>query len=184
MEKIYPNNVEASTSSDKQEAIKFIKLVVDKSLAIVNNNDMSDDQKRHKLSEYINRFLDLDRIAYAVFSRLGYKNLSRIDQDKVKSYLKKYLLSFYAGAGKLSAMMNAKLRGHPTAEPKGSDFAVITQFMKNSTPSVEIVWVTSHQKIYYVEVEGINQLITLRSEMQAAVGSGALMDYINKHLDK
>ena len=81
-------------------------------------------------------------------------------------------------------MMNSKLRGTPVAEPKGSDFAVITQFMKNSAPSIEIIWVTNRQKIYYVEIEGINQLITLRSEMQAAVGSGALMDYINKHLDK
>lgn len=181
---VYSSKTEPNLSSNKEDATTFIKDVVDKSLAIVNDNVMSDEQKRQKLSEYVNRFLDIDRIAYAVFARLGYKTLPPSDQDKVKAYLKKYLIRFYAGAGKLSAMMNSKLRSTPVAEPKGSDFAVITQFMKNSAPSIEITWVTNCQKIYYVEIEGINQLITLRSEMQAAVGSGPLMDYINKHLDK
>ncbi len=54
-----------------------------------------------------------------------------------------------------------------------------TNFKKGSS-TVEIVWITNGQKVFYVEIEGINQIITLRSEMGAAVGSDTLMDYINR----
>lgn len=166
------------------EAVKFIKDLVDSCLEIVNDDSLSHVEKRHNLSEYVNRFLDIERTAPAVFARLGYKNLSPAEQDKVKKYLKQYLLHFYAGEGKLSTMMNAYLTKNPVAEVKGDDFAVTTLFTKNSSPATKIVWVTKNQKIYYIEIEDINQIITLRSEMHAAVGEGTLMDYINKHLDE
>lgn len=170
-----------AVSDDKGKAVNFIKKTVTEALDIVNNNGASDDEKRKKLSECINKYLDIDRTAQAVFSPLGYKDLSEEDKKKVNEYLKKHLIRFYAGEGKLSAMVNAKLSSDPTAEQKGNDFAVTTQFEKNSAPSATIVWVTTgSEKVFYVEVEGINQIITLRSEMQAAVGSGSLMDYINK----
>ncbi len=181
---IYSRSEETTIKNSKEQSVQFIKELVNKSLSIVNDRNLLDEQKRQKLSEYINKFLDVDRIARAVFARLGYKKLSPGDQDKVKVYLKRYLLQFYAGAGKLSAMMNAELLTDPVAEPKGNDFAVITQFTKNSAPSVKIVWIINGQKIYYIEVDDINQIITLRSEMQAAVGSGTLMDYINRNLDE
>lgn len=178
---LYARNEITSIKNSKEQSAKFIKELVNECLNIVNDSNMSDDQKREKLSEYINKFLDVDRIAQAVFSRMGYKALLPGDQDKVKAYLKKYLLHFYAGSGKLSAMMNAKLFADPVAEPKGEDFAVSTQFTKNSAIATKIVWVIKGQKIYYIEVEDINQIITLRSEMQAAIGSETLMDYINQH---
>lgn len=180
---IYSCSAVANIKNTKQESVEFIKELVNDSLEIVNNSDMSEDKKRQKLSEHVNKFLDINRAAQAVFARLGYKALSPNDKEKVKRYLKKYLLHFYAGAGKLSAMTNAKLLTDPVAEPKGKDFAVTTQFTKNSTPSVKIVWVTNGQNIYYIEIDGVNQIITLRSEMQAAVGSETLMDYINKNLE-
>ena len=170
--------------NNKTEAVKFIKNLVDTCLEIVNDSSLSHVEKRHQLSEYVNKFLDIERTAHAVFAHLGYKNLSPAEQAKVKQYLKQYLLHFYAGEGKLSAMTDAELTRDPVAEVKGDDFAVITQFTKNSSPATKIVWVTQNQKIYYIEIDDINQIITLRSEMQSGVGSGTLMDYINKHLDK
>lgn len=169
----------ASSEVSEGTAINFINKMVNEALDIVNSNGASDSEKRKKLSECINKYLDINRTAQAVFSPLGYKDLSIEDKKKVNEYLKKYLIRFYAGEGKLSAMVNAKLSGDPVAEQKGNDFAVTTQFEKNSTPSAKIVWVTDGEKVFYVEVEGINQIITLRSEMQAAVGSGTLMEYIN-----
>ena len=166
------------------EAVKFIKNLVDRCLEIVNDNSLSHVEKRHQLSEYVNKFLDIERTAPAVFARLGYKNLSPAEQEKVKKYLKQYLLHFYAGEGKLSTMMNAYLTKNPVAEVKGDDFAVTTLFTKNSSPATKIVWVTKNQKIYYIEIEDINQIITLRSEMHAAVGEGTLMDYINEHFEE
>ena len=56
----------------------------------------------------------------------------------------------------------------------------ISQFEKNSSPAIKIVWITNGQKVFYVEIEGINQIITLRAEMKGKIGSGTLMDYINK----
>ena len=180
---MYSRSEVTAIKNSKEQSVKFIKELVNESLNIVNNHNMSDDQKRQKLSEYINKFLDIDRIARAVFTHLGYKTLSPSDQNKAKIFLRKYLLHFYAGVGKLSAMTNAKLLTDPVAEPKDEDFAVVTQFTKNSAPSTKIVWVINGQKIYYIEVDDINQIITLRSEMQAAVGSETLMDYINRNLD-
>lgn len=170
--------------NSKIESVKFIKNLVDTCLEIVNDSSLSHVEKRHQLSEYVNKFLDIERTAHAVFAHLGYKNLLPAEQAKVKKYLKQYLLHFYAGEGKLSAMTDAELTRDPVAEARGDDFAVTTLFTKNSSPATKIVWVTKNQKIYYIEIEDINQIITLRSEMQSGVGSGTLMDYINKHLDK
>lgn len=181
---IYSSTKIITISDNKEEATRFIKNLVNEALEIVNQNNISDDKKRQKLSEYINRFLDIDRAAQAVFAPLGYKDLSPTDQNKVKTYLKKYLLHFYTGGGKLSAMLNASLLNAPITKARGNDFAVTTQFTKNSLPSVKIVWVTDGKKIYYIEVDDINQIITLRSEIQSAVGSDTLMAYINEHSDK
>lgn len=172
---------EASSGVNEQAAAAFIGKMVNESLNIVNNSSSSDEKKRKELSKSINKYLDIDRIAKAVFSPKGYKDLSEGDQQKVKEYLKKYLIRFYASEGKLSAMMNSKLSGEPVAEKKDDgDFAVTTQFEKNSSPALKIVWVTDGKKVFYVEIEGINQIITLRSEMDTAIGSGTLMEYINK----
>ena len=175
---------ETSVNGEK-EASAFIKKLVDEALAIVNQGNASDDIKRQQLSECINKYLDVERITEAVFSPLGYKELSDTEKEKVKDYLKKYLLTFYAGEGKLSAMVNAQLSGRLVAEPEGKkeegknqDFSVITNFKKDAS-SVEIVWVTNGQKVYYVKIAGFNQITTLRSEMKSKVGSGTLIDYIN-----
>ena len=179
------SEMEANTvKNSKAESVKFIKNLVDTCLEIVNDDSLSHVEKRHQLSEYVNKYLDIERTAHAVFARLGYKDLLPAEQEKVKKYLKQYLLHFYAGEGKLSAMTDAELTRDPVAETRGDDFAVVTQFTKNSSPATKIVWVTKNQKIYYIEIDDINQIITLRSEMQSGVGSGTLMDYINKHLDK
>ncbi len=174
-----------TTKNDEKEASAFIKRLVDEALAIVNQGNASDDVKRQQLSECINKYLDVERITKAVFSPLGYKELSDTEKGKVKDYLKKYLLTFYAGEGKLSAMVNAQLSGRLVAEPEGKkeegknqDFSVITNFKKGAS-SVEIVWVTNGQKVYYVKIAGFNQITTLRSEMKSKVGSGTLIDYIN-----
>ncbi|MEI7494011.1 MAG: ABC transporter substrate-binding protein [Alphaproteobacteria bacterium] len=179
------SEMEANTvKNSKDESVKFIKNLVDTCLEIVNDDSLSHVEKRHKLSEYVNKFLDIDRTARAVFARLGYKNLSPAEQEKVKKYLKQYLLHFYAGEGKLSAMTDAELTRDPVAEIRGDNFAVTTLFTKNSSPATKIVWVTKNQKIYYIEIDDINQIITLRSEMHAAVGEGTLMDFINNHLEE
>jgi ABC-type transporter MlaC component len=179
------DNRETSLNGEK-EASAFIKKLVDEALAIVNQNTASDDVKRQQLSEYINRYLDVERITEKVFSPLGYAKLTETEKVKVKEFLKKYLLTFYAGEGKLSAMVNAELLGRLVAEPEGKkeegkpqDFSITTNFKKD-TSSVEIVWITNGQKVYYVKIAGFNQITTLRSEMKSKVGSGTLMDYINK----
>ncbi len=164
-------------------AAEFIEKLVNDALGIVNHKEMSDDQKRKALSECVNKHLDINRITKAVFAPLGYKDLSPEDQQKVKKFMEKYLVGFYAGEGKLSAMVNAKLSGKLVAEQKEKDFSIKTNFKKD-TSSVEIVWITDGQQVYYVEIAGFNQITTLRSEMKSNVGSGTLMEYINKQLAK
>lgn len=169
-------------SGDTKKASSFIEKVVKEALGIVNNSNSSDDQKRKKLSECINKYLDIDRITKAVFSPRGYRELSQDDQQKVKEYMKEYLIRFYASEGKLSAMMDSTLSACAVAEKKGNeDFAVTTNFEKNSSQALKIVWITDGKKVFYVEIEGINQIITLRSEMNAAIGSSELMEYIKKN---
>ncbi len=171
----------ASSGVNELAPASFIGKMVNESLGIVNNSGSSDDKKRKELSNSINKYLDIDRIASAVFSPKGYKDLSDKAQQRVKESLTKYLIRFYASEGKLSAMMNSKLSGEPVAERKNEqDFAVTTQFEKNSSPALKIVWITDGKKVFYVEIEGINQIITLRSEMDTAIGSRTLMEYINE----
>ena len=55
-------------------------------------------------------------------------------------------------------------------EAKGPDFAVTTKFITTQdNPPAEIVWITGKEGIFYVEVAGVNQIITLRSEMKAEI---------------
>lgn len=172
--------ISATKNDKKSAAVDFIEALVNEALEIVNHSSMPDDEKRKKLSECINKYLDIERITPSVFSRLGYNDLSSEDKEKVKQYLKKYLIRFYASKGKLSAMVGAKLSSKPSAESRGEDFAVTTQFAKDSSPSIKIVWIIKNQKVYYVEIEDFNQIPVLRDEMKVNIGSGTLMDYINK----
>lgn len=165
--------------NSEEAAAGFIEKLVNEALEIVNHAKMSDDKKRKELSKCVNKHLDIDRITNAVFAPLGYKDLPDEDKDKVKEFMKDYLVQFYAGEGKLSAMVNAKLSDKLVAEQKDKDFSVKTNFKKDSS-SVEIVWITDGQKVFYVEIAGFNQITTLRSEMKVAVGSETLMEYISK----
>lgn len=157
----------------------FVENVVNEALSVVNSSD-SEDNKRSKLSESINKYLDIKWLSEKVFGSLGYNDLPVSDKSRVEAYLKNYLLKFYAGEGKLSAMVGAKLlpindRDIELDEQKNK---VKTKFSKNdSAKSFEITWVIKGKNIFYVEIEGISQLITLRSEMKAAAKNG-LMEFI------
>ncbi len=179
------NTVDAKKQKAQSEeiAVEFIKKIAQEALDIVNQNGTPDDQKRQKLSESINKYLDIERITRAVFSPFKYNELSDENQEKVKKYLAKYLLEFYAGEGKLAAMVDATLAPKLSSESKDNDFAVTTSFQKGDS-SVKIVWVTDCYKVYYVEIEGINQITTLRSEMKGNIGESSLMDYINKQTNQ
>lgn len=181
---------DAGAEVSAETASGFIEKLVNEALGIVNHKEMSDNEKRQQLSECVNKHLDIERITKAVFKLLGYEDLSPEDKEKVKEFMKKYLVEFYAGEGKLSAMVNSKLYSKPAAAPKDKDFSVKTNFEKGAS-SVEIVWITNGKTVYYVEIAGFNQIITLRSDMKAQVekkaaemkievGPKALMAYINK----
>jgi ABC-type transporter MlaC component len=181
----------AGVEMSAESAAGFVEKLVNEALEIVNHKAMSDDEKRKGLSECVNKHLDIERITKAVFKQLGYEDLSPEDKEKVKEFMKKYLVEFYAGEGKLSTMVNSKLSSKPVAEPNDKDFSVKTNFAKDAS-SVEIVWITNGKTIYYVEIAGFNQIITLRSEMKAKVekeatekkiefGPKALMAYISNN---
>lgn len=166
------------------EASAFVEVVVKEALGIVNKNGMSNDAKRKELSECINKYLDIERITQSVFAPLGYKDLKDpADKNKLKAYLKKYLVGFYGGEGKLSMMVGAKLADSPTAEARNGDFAVSTKFTKDGG-TTKIVWVTDGKLIFYVELADINQIITLRSEMSAKVQKAIDAEVIKAGLAK
>lgn len=153
----------------------FVKKVVNEALGVVNSNGTSND-KRNKLSESVNKYLDVEWLAEKVFA--DYKNLNEQDRKRVCKYLKSYLLKFYAGEGKLNAMMGAELL--PITDRDVDGEKVKAKFKKGTDKPVEIVWVVKNEKVRFVEIEGISQLITLKSEMKAAIGDGSLMHFIEK----
>lgn len=165
-----------------QDPKVFVENLIKDSLEIVNKK-ISDDEKRTKLSENINKYLDLNWLSEKVFGD-SYKSLTNDnDKKRVKEYLKSYLLKFYAGEGKLSAISGASLLPitEKDIEKEKNHTKVTTRFSKDNTSNkVTIAWVTENNKILYIEVEGINQLITLRSEMNAAVNGGSLLDFIKQ----
>ncbi len=171
------------SANASERASLFVKNIVNESLSIVNGSG-TDEQKRQELSKCINKYLDIPRIAKSVFSPLGYNDLSVDDQKKAQDFLSGYLVRFYAGEGKLSMIVGAKLDSDPVATPKNDDFSVSTKFAKDASATTEIIWITDAKKVYYVEIEGINQIITLRAEMKAMVGDKPLMEYINAELGK
>lgn len=168
-------------------ARNFVKNIVTESLSIVNGSG-TDEEKCQKLSKCINKYLDIPKLSNAVFS--GYKKLNKDYKEKAHNYLTKYLLNFYASKDKLSAMFGARLVSDPVVEQKNNDFAVSTKFTKegDTTSGAEIVWVvtkdraTNEDKIFYVEIAGINQVITLRSEMKASIADMSLESYLDEKI--
>lgn len=154
----------------------FVEKVVQEALGVVNSNNIPNNDKRQKLSESVNKYLDVKWLAQKVFGSLGYKELNETDRQKVWNYLKNYLLKFYAGEGKLNAMMGAELL--PITDKDVDEGKVKAKFKKGNDKPVEIVWVVENEKVLFVEIEGISQLITLRAEMKAAVGEKKLMNFI------
>ncbi|MCX7343586.1 MAG: ABC transporter substrate-binding protein [Proteobacteria bacterium] len=167
------------------DARVFVTDVVTKALNIINHDSMKDVDKRKALSESITDSFDLNRIAGAVFTtaKYKYKHLDSEDQKLVQRYLKQYLLDFYASEGKLNAMVNARLDNVTKVEAKDKDFAVTTKFIKDGK-STEIVWITDGKSIFYVIIAGVNQVITLKSEMAAAIGDEPLVEYARAKLVK
>jgi ABC-type transporter MlaC component len=164
-------------SKESNDPKSFVEKVVGEALNVVNSSNLPDETKRKNLSESVNKYLGVEWLAEKVFIPLGYKELSKKDQKRVQDYLKNYLLKFYAGEGKLSAMMGAKLL--PIKDRDVDSDRVKTKFKKDgNSKSVEIVWVVQNGKVLYVEIESISQLITLRSEMKSAVGERDLMSFI------
>lgn len=157
----------------------FVENVVNEALSVVNSGD-NDDVKRSKLSTSINQYVDIKWLSEKIFGGVGYKDLKDSDKTRVQKYLKNYLLKFYAGEGKLSAMVGSKLSpiNDRDIELGEKQTKVKTKFSKNAgTKPFEITWVINGENILYVEVEGISQLITLRSEMKSAVKNG-LIEFI------
>lgn len=157
----------------------FVENVVNEALSVVNSGD-NDDIKRSKLSTSINKYVDIKWLSEKIFGVVGYKDLKDSDKTRVQKYLKNYLLKFYAGEGKLSAMVGSKLSpiNDRDIELGEKQTKVKTKFSKNAgTKPFEITWVIHGENILYVEVEGISQLITLRSEMKSAVKNG-LIEFI------
>lgn len=157
----------------------FVENVVNEALGVVNSGD-NDDVKRSKLSTSINQYVDIKWLSEKIFGGVGYKDLKDSDKTRVQKYLKNYLLKFYAGEGKLSAMVGSKLSpiNDRDIELGEKQTKVKTKFSKNAgTKPFEITWVINGENILYVEVEGISQLITLRSEMKSAVKNG-LIEFI------
>jgi hypothetical protein len=165
------------------DARVFVTDVVKKALDIINHDSMKDVDKRKALSESITGSFDLNRIAGAVFTtaKYKYKHLKSEEQQLVQRYLKQYLLEFYASEGKLNAMVNARLDNVTKVEEKDKDFAVTTKFIKDGKPT-EIIWITDGKSIFYVIIAGVNQIITLKSEMSAAIGDMLLVEYAKSKL--
>lgn len=165
------------------DARVFVTDVVKKALDIINHDSMKDVDKRKALSESITGSFDLNRIAGAVFTtaKYKYKHLKSEEQQLVQRYLKQYLLEFYASEGKLNAMVNARLDNVTKVEEKDKDFSVTTKFIKDGKPT-EIIWITDGKSIFYVIIAGVNQIITLKSEMSAAIGDMPLVEYAKSKL--
>ena len=163
------------------DACIFVRRFAEQGLIIVNEKSIGYKAKRKELSEFVGKHLDIERIARVVFTRLGYARLSPEDKIKVQKYIEKYLLDFFAGEGKLSAMFDATLKTEIKVEEDGKDYKVTTTFIKDGK-STAIVWVTDGKKIFYVIVAKINQIMLLRSEMEELVGNPLQMDKINSYI--
>lgn len=170
----------SSLKAEELDSKAYVKSIVQEALSIVNK-DADDNAKRKELSESVNNHLDIKWISDKIFGD-EYRNLSDSDKNLVEGYLKNYLLKFYAGEGKLSAMVGAKLSdigGRDVEAMGGGKVKVSTKFSKEgSLQKTVIAWIVKDKKVLYVEVEGINQIITLRSEMKSAKGNQRLIDFV------
>ena len=161
-----PLNASGTDLKDEEE---FVNKFADEAIIILNNNEISDNEKNDKFTNLVMSAIDLNLISQFVLSKT-WKSATNDQKERYISAFKKYFINSYAN--KLDQYSGEKIIV-TGSEEAGKYIIVDSNIIREGTDTLKInlKWrllnTNGDIKIIDLNIEGISLVIAQREEFQS-----------------
>ena len=161
-----PLNASGTDLKDEEE---FVNKFADEAITILNNNEISDNEKNDKFTNLVMSAIDLNLISQFVLSKT-WKSATNDQKERYISAFKKYFINSYAN--KLDQYSGEKIIV-TGSEEAGKYIIVDSNIIREGTDTLKInlKWrllnTNGDIKIIDLNIEGISLVIAQREEFQS-----------------
>jgi len=161
-----PLNASGTDLKDEEE---FVNKFADEAIIILNNNEISDNEKNDKFTNLVMSAIDLNLISQFVLSKT-WKSATDDQKERYISAFKKYFINSYAN--KLDQYSGEKILV-TGSEEAGKYVIVDSNIIREGTNTLKInlKWrllnINGDIKIIDLNIEGISLVIAQREEFQS-----------------
>ena len=161
-----PLNASGTDLKDEEE---FVNKFADEAITILNNNEISDNEKNDKFTNLVMSAIDLNLISQFVLSKT-WKSATDDQKERYISAFKKYFINSYAN--KLDQYSGEKIIV-TGSEEAGKYIIVDSNIIREGTDTLKInlKWrllnTNGDIKIIDLNIEGISLVIAQREEFQS-----------------
>jgi phospholipid transport system substrate-binding protein len=158
-----------ASGTDLNNAEEFVNKFADEAITILNNNEISDNEKNDKFTNLVMSAIDLNLISQFVLSKT-WKSATNDQKERYISAFKKYFINSYAN--KLDQYSGEKIIV-TGSEEAGKYIIVDSNIIREGTDTLKInlKWrllnTNGDIKIIDLNIEGISLVIAQREEFQS-----------------
>ena len=158
-----------ASGTDLNNAEEFVNKFADEAITILNNNEISDNEKNDKFTNLVMSAIDLNLISQFVLSKT-WKSATNDQKERYISAFKKYFINSYAN--KLDQYSGEKILV-TGSEEAGKYVIVDSSIIREGTNTLKInlKWrllnTNGNIKIIDLNIEGISLVIAQREEFQS-----------------
>ena len=158
-----------ASGTDLNNAEEFVNKFADEAITILNNNEISDNEKNDKFTNLVMSAIDLNLISQFVLSKT-WKSATNDQKERYISAFKKYFINSYAN--KLDQYSGEKIIV-TGSEEAGKYIIVDSNIIREGTDTLKfnLKWrllnTNGDIKIIDLNIEGISLVIAQREEFQS-----------------
>jgi phospholipid transport system substrate-binding protein len=170
-------------SNDKAYVKSIIKEKTDKALQLINNDNLTEQEKKDKIFQIIGPSFDFNIMSKLVLGKKYWSKLSKEEKERFIKLFEKKIKIVYLDRVSISGKLNVKYK-EPVQKNKKIIYIPATFTIKDKNYSVLFkVWKSKKGwKIYDIEVEGISIIRTYKSQFHDILSKGS-MDSLFKKLE-
>lgn len=145
----------------------YVQGLADDVMAILNNDGLSENQKRSQLTSILDGNIDIEEIALFCLGQYR-QGASQADLDEYIPAFRAYLIDFYIG--QLSELEGATLKVTGSQDMGGQKGTVVYSEAESDGDTTEINWrVQGSSSIRDVQVEGVWVALDLREQLVSVI---------------
>jgi len=150
-----------------QAAEAYVQGIADDVMAIINDDGLSEKQKRSQLTAILDANIDIEAIALFCLGQYR-QGASQADLDEYIPAFRAYLIDFYVG--QLGDLEGAALKVTGSEDLGGQKGTVVYSEAEADGDTTEINWrVKGNSSIQDVEVEGVWVALDLREQLVSVI---------------